>query len=88
MRLLRDISSYVNLLSLFIMGPAIGRALLLWWDRDKKRSLPVQHIALAVSTMIALTFMLMVYGVIYYANHELVTWYTWIFTGIPIYQYQ
>jgi ABC-type transport system involved in cytochrome c biogenesis permease subunit len=32
MNLFAHISSLVTLVSLFILGPALGRALLLWWD--------------------------------------------------------
>ena len=83
MELLERISSLVTLLSLFIVAPALGRALLLWWDRTQ-RSLPSQHIALAVSTMIALTALIAVYGVVWKANPKLIGWYAWISPEIPI----
>jgi hypothetical protein len=68
MDLVERISSLVTLLSLFIVGPALGKALLLWWDERTQRSLPSQHIALTVSTMIAFTALIAVYGVIWKAN--------------------
>ena len=84
MDLIERISSLVTLLSLFIVGPALGKALLLWWDERTQRSLPSQHIALTVSTMIALTALIAVYGVIWKANPRLIAWYAWIGPEIPI----
>ena len=84
MELLERISSLVTLLSLFIVAPALGRALLLWWDERTQRSLPSQHIALSISTMIALTALIGVYGVVWKANPKLIAWYTWISPEIPI----
>ena len=54
MDLVERISSLVTLLSLFVVAPALGRALLLWWDERTQRSLPSQHIALALSMMIGI----------------------------------
>jgi hypothetical protein len=49
-----------------------------------QRSLPSQHIALMVSTMIALTALIAVYGVVWKANPRLIAWYAWISPEIPI----
>jgi hypothetical protein len=84
MDLVERISSLVTLLSLFIVAPALGRAVLLWWDERTQRSLPSQHIALTVSTMIALTALIAVYGVVWKANPRLIAWYAWISPEIPI----
>jgi hypothetical protein len=84
MDLVERISSLVTLLSLFIVAPALGRALLLWWDERTQRSLPSQHIALSMSTMIALTALIAVYGVVWKANPRLIAWYAWIRPEIPI----
>ena len=78
------ISSLVTLVSLFVLGPAIGRVLLLWWDKRRQRSLPAQHIALALSTMIAMTALIGTYGIIWKANPKLITWYGWVNQQIPI----
>jgi hypothetical protein len=82
-RLIQHVISIVTLLSLFILGPAFGRALLLWWDASRQRSLASQHIALATCTMIAITGLIVVYGFIWNANPKLVAWYSWIYS-IPI----
>ena len=83
MRILEHAFSIVSLLSLLLLGPALGRALLLWWDKRRERSLPSQYIALATCTMIALTGLIMVYGVVWQANHRMVAWYSWI-DAIPV----
>jgi low temperature requirement protein LtrA len=84
MDLIERISSLMTLLSLFIVAPALGRALLLWWDERTQRSLPSQHVALTVSTMIVLTALIVVYGVVWKANPRLIAWYAWISAEIPI----
>lgn len=66
-----------------MLGPALGRALLLWWDKNRERPLPLQHVALAACTMIALTALIVTYGVIWKANPRMVAWYSWI-NSIPI----
>jgi hypothetical protein len=83
MEIIEHTFSIASLLSLFILGPAFGRALLLWWDKRRERSLPSQHIALAICTMIALTGLIMIYGVIWQANDQMVAWYSWI-NSMPI----
>jgi hypothetical protein len=83
MSLFERISSLVTFVSLFILGPAFGRALVLWWDKRKERSLASQHIALAISTMIALTILLVIYGFAWNVNHRAVVWYAWMGSGLP-----
>jgi hypothetical protein len=84
MKLFAHISSLLTLLSLFILGPALGRALLLWWDGQRKRTLPSQHMALGISTMITMAALLIFYGTVWKANPRLVAWYSWIDTELPI----
>jgi len=83
MSLFEHISSLATFISLFVLGPAVGRAILLWWDKRRERSLPAQHIAFAVSTMIALTFLLVIYGLFWKANPRAVVWFAWMGNGIP-----
>ena len=61
----------------------MGRALLLWWDARRERTSHSQHITLAACTMIALTGLIIVYGLLWKANPRMVTWYSWI-NSIPI----
>lgn len=83
MKLAEHIVSIVTLLSLFILGPGLGRALLIWWDTRREKSLASQHIALAACTMVALTGLIILYGVIWKINPRMITWYSWI-NSIPI----
>jgi hypothetical protein len=82
-KLVEHIVSLVSLVSLFILGPSLGRALLLWWDKRRERSLPSQHVALADCAMIAITGLIIGYGLIWKANPRMIAWYSWI-SSIPI----
>jgi hypothetical protein len=83
MKLVEHAFSLASLLSLFILGPAFGRALLLWWDKKRERSLPSQHIALALCTTLAATALIVVYGLVWENNHRMVAWYSWL-GSIPV----
>lgn len=83
MRAIEHIISIVSLISLFVLGPGIGRAMLLWWDGKRERSLPSQQVALALCTMIAVTGLVGIYGAVWAANPRMVAWYSWIYS-IPI----
>jgi hypothetical protein len=52
----------ITLLSLFLLGPALGRALVACFDNWQYWSLPIQHLAVGICTMIAVTGMVLVYG--------------------------
>ena len=78
MRFLHNALTLITLLSLFVLGPAIGRALLMRVDRRQRWSQSVQHIALGVSTMIALTGMILIYGALWKLSPKSVAWYDWI----------
>jgi acid phosphatase len=84
MNLVYHITTLVSLLSLFVIGPALGRALLLWWNKQQARTLPPQHLALAFSTMVTLSVLVGLYGLIWKANPRLVAWYGWLDGEIPI----
>jgi acid phosphatase len=84
MNLIYRITTLVSLLSLFVIGPALGRALLLWWNKQQARPLPSQHLALAFSTMVSLSVLVGIYGLIWKANPRLVAWYGWLDGKIPI----
>jgi hypothetical protein len=83
MNLFEHVLSLVTFVSLFILGPAFGRALLLWWDNRRERSSSSQHVALATFTMISVTGLIVVYGAIWKANPRMVAWYNWLYS-IPI----
>jgi len=68
----------ITLLSLFLLGPAIGRALVARFDNWQHWSLPIQHLAVGICTMIAVTGMVLVYGALWKLSPKSVAWYSWI----------
>jgi uncharacterized membrane protein YbhN (UPF0104 family) len=70
--------SLITLLSLFLLGPALGRALVARFDGWQNWSLPSQHVAVGICTMIAVTGMVLVYGALWKLSPKSVAWYTWI----------
>jgi hypothetical protein len=70
--------SLITLLSLFLLGPALGRALVARFDGWQNWSLPGQHVAVGICTMIAVTGMVLVYGALWKLSPKSVAWYTWI----------
>ena len=84
MRLLYHALSLISLLSLFYLGPAFGRAMLMRLDKRQRWSQSTQHIALGLSTMIALTGMILVYGLVWKISPKSVAWYAWVDQAIPI----
>src|SRR3954453_2758304 len=76
--------SLITLLSLFVLGPPFGRAILLWGDARQTKSQPVQHILLGASTMAAMILMIAVYGAIWKVRPSSVAWYGWMATDLPI----
>jgi low temperature requirement protein LtrA len=84
MNLIDRAISLVTLASLFVLGPAFGRAILFRWERRQTWSQSKQHMALGLSTMIALTGLLLVYGVVWKMSPRTVAWYSWIATDLPI----
>ena len=68
----------ITLLSLFLLGPALGRALVARFENWQDWSLPMQHLAVGLCTMIAVTGMVLVYGALWKLSPKSVAWYTWI----------
>ncbi len=68
----------ITLLSLFLLGPALGRALVARFDNWQDWSLPIQHLAVGICTLIAVTGMVLVYGALWKLSPKSVAWYTWI----------
>jgi len=67
----------ITLVSLFLLGPALGRALVAclpgwqdWW-------LPFQHLAVGICTMIVVTGMIFAYGALWKLSPKSVAWYGW-----------
>jgi len=74
MRMLDHLTSLMTLVSLIVLGPPLGRTIL----RDPKSPL-VQ----AIGTMIAVTILLAVYGMIWSIRPTSVRWYTWL-SYVPV----
>jgi hypothetical protein len=68
----------ITLLSLFLLGPALGRAIIACFHNWQAWSLPIQHLAVGICTMIAVTGMVLAYGALWKLSPKSVAWYTWI----------
>lgn len=68
----------ITLLSLFLLGPALGRALVACIHGWQDWSLPIQHLAVGICTMIAVTAMVLAYGALWKLSPKSVAWYTWV----------
>ena len=62
MDFLNNALTLITLLSLFLLGPTLGRALVACFDSWHNRSLPIQHLAVGICTMIAVTGMILKNG--------------------------
>jgi len=74
MRMLDHFTSLVTLISLVVLGPALGRVIL--------RS-PKGPFAQAVGTMVAISLLLAIYGVVWSVRPRSVAWYSWL-RDIPV----
>ena len=68
----------ITLLSLFLLGPALGRAMVACLHGWQDWSLPIQHLAVGICTMIAVTGMVFAYGGLWKLSPKSVAWYAWI----------
>jgi hypothetical protein len=68
----------ITLLSLFILGPALGRALFTRINGSQDWSVPCQHVAVGLFTMIVMVGMILVYGALRKLSPKSVAWYTWV----------
>ena len=73
MKMLPYFTSLATLISLFVFGPALGRAIF------PRGSLLVQ----SLGKMIAITGLLFLYGLVWTVNPTFVSWYAWL-SEIPI----
>ena len=68
----------ITLVSLFLLGPLLGRAMVACLHGWQDWSLPIQHLAVGICTMIAVTGMVFAYGALWKLSPKSVAWYTWI----------
>jgi hypothetical protein len=73
MKMLPYLTSIATLISVFVLGPALGRAIFPQGGQ----------LARSVGKMIAIVGLLFLYGIIWTANPSLVSWYTWL-AEVPI----
>jgi hypothetical protein len=78
MGMLYNALSLITLLSLFLLAPAIGRALVARFTGWQDWSLSIQHLAVGICTMIAVSGMVLAYGALWKLSPKSVAWYTWI----------
>jgi hypothetical protein len=78
MSLLDNALTLITLVSLFLLGPALGRAFVACFDSWQNWSLPIQHLAVGICTMIAVTGMVLLYGAVWKLSPKSVAWYSWI----------
>jgi len=78
MSMLDNALSLITLLSLFLLGPAFGRALVACVPNWQDWSLPIQHLVVGICTMIAVTGMILAYGELWKFSPKSVAWYNWI----------
>jgi hypothetical protein len=78
MSLLDNALTLITLLSLFLLGPALGRAMIACFSGWQDWWLPIQHLAIGICMMIAVTGMIFAYGALWKLSPKSVAWYTWI----------
>jgi hypothetical protein len=69
--------SLITLASLFIIGPAIGYALVSCFNWQNW-PVPIQHLVLGICTMVAVSAMILAYGFLWERSPASVAWYGWI----------
>jgi len=79
MRMVDHLVSLATLISLFVIGPALGRAI---WARFKFDG----HFSRSVCVMAAISLLLVIYGLLWVARPGTVAWYGWL-TEIPVNAY-
>jgi len=67
----------ITLASLFILGPAIGYAVVSCFNWQNWRP-PIQHLAVGICTTVAVSGMILAYGLLWERSPTSVAWYGWI----------
>jgi hypothetical protein len=70
-------STSITLASLFIVGPAVGHALVSCFDWQSWRA-PIQHLTVSLCTMAAVSGMILTYGYLCELRPASVAWYSLI----------
>lgn len=77
MNFLNHALTLITLASLFILGPAIGHAVVSCFAWQNW-SVPTQHLVVGVCTILAVSGMILAYGFLWERNPMSVAWYNWI----------
>jgi hypothetical protein len=78
MAMLDNALTLISLISLFLLGPALGRALVACFARWQEWPLPLQHLTVGICTMTVVTAMVLAYGALWKVSPKSVAWYSWI----------
>jgi hypothetical protein len=77
MNFLDSALSLMTLASLFIIGPAVGYAVVSCFNWQNW-PLPIQHLVLGICTMVAVSAMILAYGLLWERRPTSAAWYGWI----------
>ena len=67
----------ISLASLFIIGPAVGYAVVSCFSWQKW-PVPIQHLAVGICTMVAVSGLILAYGLLWERSPTSVAWYGWV----------
>lgn len=67
----------ITLASLFILGPAIGHAVVSCFNWQNWK-VPIQHLAVGLCTMLAVSGLIFAYGFLWQRSPTSIAWYSWI----------
>jgi hypothetical protein len=84
METVEKISSFLTLLSLPSLAPAMGRALFDVYARRRHLLAEPTLFASRITLMISLTTLLTLYGILWNADEKMVAWFKWADGDIPV----
>jgi len=67
----------ITLASLFILGPALGHALVSCFEWQNW-SVPIQHLVVGICRLISVAGLIVAYGALWQVSPKSVAWYSWI----------
>ena len=76
-RMLDSALTLISLASLFIIGPAVGYAMVSCFNWQNW-AVPIQHLAVGICTMVAVSGMILAYGLLWERSPTSVAWYGWL----------
>jgi hypothetical protein len=77
MSLLDNALTLITLASLFILGPALGHALVSCFEWQNW-SVPIQHLVVGICRMISVAGLIVAYAALWQVSPKSVAWYGWI----------